>query len=97
MLRLVTGWDVTAAELRQTAARIVTAKKRFNILAGWTPVEDTLPDRLLSDALPEDARAQLSPERLAALVMAYNQARGWSAEGWLPEESTSQLLSAAGR
>ncbi len=48
MLRLVTGWDVTADELRQTAARIVTAKKRFNILAGWTPAEDTLPDRLLS-------------------------------------------------
>ena len=48
MLRLVTGWDVTAAELRQTAARIVTAKKRFNILAGWTPAEDTLPERLLT-------------------------------------------------
>jgi aldehyde:ferredoxin oxidoreductase len=85
MLRLVTGWDVTAAELRQTAARIVTAKKRFNILAGWTPAEDTLPDRLLTDALPEDSRAQLSHERLAALVAAYNQARGWSAEGWLPD------------
>jgi aldehyde:ferredoxin oxidoreductase len=83
MLRLVTGWDVTAAELRQTAARIVTTKKRFNILAGWTPAEDTLPDRLLSNALPEDARAQLSRERLEALVTAYNQARGWSAEGWL--------------
>jgi aldehyde:ferredoxin oxidoreductase len=89
MLQLVTGWDVTAAELRQTAARIVTAKKRFNILAGWTPAEDTLPDRLLSDALPEDARAQLSRERLAALVTAYNQARGWSAEGWLPDAMSS--------
>ncbi len=91
MLRLVTGWDVTVAELRQTAARIVTVKKRFNILAGWTPAEDTLPDRLLSDALPEDARAQLSHERLGALVAAYNQARGWSAEGWLPEIARCQL------
>jgi aldehyde:ferredoxin oxidoreductase len=89
-LRLITGWDTTAAELRQTAARIVTAKKRFNILAGWTPAEDTLPDRLLSDALPEDARAQLSREHLSALVVAYNQARGWSAEGWLPEEAISR-------
>ena len=57
MLRLVTGWDVTADELRETAARIVTAKKRFNILAGWTPAEDTLPDRMLRQPLPEDARA----------------------------------------
>ncbi len=57
MLHLVTGWDTSADELRRAAARIVTAKKRFNILAGWTPAEDTLPDRILHDALPEDARA----------------------------------------
>jgi aldehyde:ferredoxin oxidoreductase len=84
MLRLVTGWDVDADELRATAARIVTAKKRFNILAGWTPAEDTLPERLLSEALPEDPRAQLSPERLATLVEAYNRARGWTSDGYLP-------------
>jgi aldehyde:ferredoxin oxidoreductase len=84
MLRLVTGWDVSVDELRETAARIVTAKKRFNILAGWTPAEDTLPDRMLRQPLPEDARAQLSPERLALLVEAYNRARGWTLEGWLP-------------
>ncbi|HEX2474906.1 MAG TPA: aldehyde ferredoxin oxidoreductase family protein [Lacipirellulaceae bacterium] len=84
MLQLVTGWDVTADELRATAARIVTAKKRFNIEAGWTPAEDTLPARMLTDALPEDARARLAPERLATLVQAYNAARGWTPEGWLP-------------
>jgi aldehyde:ferredoxin oxidoreductase len=84
MLRLVTGWDVTSDELRTTAARIVTTKKHFNILAGWTPAEDTLPDRILSKPLPDDARAQLSHERLATLVRAYNEARGWTPEGWLP-------------
>jgi aldehyde:ferredoxin oxidoreductase len=83
MLRLVTGWDVTADELRETARRIVAAKKRFNILAGWTPAEDTLPDRLLRQPLPDDPQAQLSPERLSALVRAYNAARGWTADGWL--------------
>jgi aldehyde:ferredoxin oxidoreductase len=83
MLRLVTGWHVTADELRATAARIVTAKKRFNILAGWTPAEDTLPQRVLTDALPEDARAQISPARLATLVRAYNEARGWTPDGFV--------------
>src|SRR5262249_14933021 len=47
MLRLVTGWDVTESELRTTGARIVAAKKLFNVRAGWTPAEDTLPQRLL--------------------------------------------------
>ena len=86
ILQLVTGWDVTATELRATAQRIVTTKKRFNILAGWTPAEDTLPERMLQQALPEDPRSKLSPDRLRSLVKAYNLARGWSEEGWLPAE-----------
>src|SRR5690606_5873653 len=45
MLSLVTGWDVTSAELARTAERIVAAKKWYNIRQGWTPDEDTLPRR----------------------------------------------------
>jgi aldehyde:ferredoxin oxidoreductase len=89
VLQAVTGWNVTADELHAIATRIVTAKKRFNILAGWTPDEDTLPARLLTVALPEDARSQLSPERLSALIQAYNSTRGWSLEGWLPTAALS--------
>src|SRR5690348_3118788 len=33
MLRAVTGWQATAAELRDTARRIVAAKHQFNVLA----------------------------------------------------------------
>ena len=83
MLRLVTGWEVTDDELRQTARRIVTAKKEFNIRAGWTPAEDTLPERMLQQPLPDDTQAQLSPERLQALIEAYNIERGWSLDGYL--------------
>jgi aldehyde:ferredoxin oxidoreductase len=77
MLRSVTGWEVTADELRQTAARIVAAKREFNLLAGWTPAEDTLPDRFLNTPLPGDAAANLSRERLDALVAEYHRQRGW--------------------
>ena len=83
ILQLVTGWDVTARELRETARRIVTAKKRFNILAGWTPAEDTLPSRMLQKPASDDLRGHLSIERLNDLISAYNQGRGWSPEGWL--------------
>jgi aldehyde:ferredoxin oxidoreductase len=85
ILQLVTGWDVTARELRETARRIVTAKKRFNILAGWTPAEDTLPSRMLQRPAVDDLRGHLSLERLNELILAYNQARGWSPEGWLSQ------------
>ena len=75
MLRSVTGWDVTAGELRDTAVRIVAAKHEFNQLAGWTPEEDTLPERFLDAPLPNDAAAHLSRERLEALVTEYRRQR----------------------
>jgi aldehyde:ferredoxin oxidoreductase len=84
MLNLVTGWDVTAAELSQTAQRIVTAKKTFNIRQGWTPAEDTLPARFLSEPLADGPGIGmgLTRDQLQSLIRAYNVARGWSPEGW---------------
>jgi aldehyde:ferredoxin oxidoreductase len=77
MLRSVTGWDVTAGELRETARRIVSAKRQFNLLAGWTPAEDTLPERFLNTPLPNDPSASLSRERLDDLVAEYHRQRAW--------------------
>lgn len=77
MLRSVTGWDVSAEELHETARRIVAAKRQFNLLAGWTQAEDTLPDRFLNTPLPNDPAASLSRERLNDLVTEYHRQRGW--------------------
>lgn len=87
ILGLVTGWDVSGSELRETAKRLIDTKKRFNILAGWTPAEDTLPERMLTTAIPEDAQSTLPSERLQALIQAYNLARGWTADGWLNDDA----------
>jgi aldehyde:ferredoxin oxidoreductase len=77
MLRCVTGWNVTADELRETAKRIVSAKREFNVRAGWTPSEDTLPERFLDNALPSDPNAFLSRQSLEDLVAEYHRQRGW--------------------
>jgi aldehyde:ferredoxin oxidoreductase len=77
MLRNVTGWNVDSGELHEAARRIVSAKRDFNVLAGWTPAEDTLPERFLNTPLPDDPRASLSPERLYALIAEYHRQRGW--------------------
>lgn len=86
MLRLVTGWDTSADELQATAARIVAAKKVFNVRAGWQRAEDTLPPRMLARALADDPAAQLSQAQLDAAISAYYAARGWSAEGQPPAD-----------
>jgi aldehyde:ferredoxin oxidoreductase len=77
MLQAVTGWDVTADELRETARRIVATKRQVNLLAGWTMEEDTLPERFLNSPLASDLAASLTRERLQELVAEYHRQRGW--------------------
>lgn len=93
LLAAVTGRGVTADELRTVARRVVTAKKLFNVREGWTPAEDTLPKRFLTDRLPdgESPGASLPADRLREMVAAYNQARGWTADGWVPAEVIDRL------
>jgi aldehyde:ferredoxin oxidoreductase len=83
MLRHVTGWDISADELRTVARRIVTAKKLYNVREGWTAVEDTLPKRFLSEGLPNgvSAGAVLPAARLQEMIQTYYQSRGWDEDG----------------
>lgn len=93
ILREVTGWDVDAAELAALAARVVSARKAFNIREGWTPADDTLPRRFLAEELPEGAArgARLPEERLREMIRAYNIARGWTPDGYLSAEQRADL------
>jgi aldehyde:ferredoxin oxidoreductase len=78
LLAVVTGWDIDADELHDTARGIVAAKHAFNRREGWTRAEDTLPARLLDVplTLPSGREAALSRERLDTMVDAYYRTRG---------------------
>jgi aldehyde:ferredoxin oxidoreductase len=93
LLGNVTGWDVTADELRTVARRVVTARKLFNAREGWTPTEDTLPRRFLTEGLPDGTTpgAALPAERLREMVRAYNESRGWGFDGWVPADQVAEL------
>ena len=100
LLRAVTGWEFDADELRRLARRVVAVRKAYNIDAGWRPEDDTLPDRFLEDELPTGpvAGTRLPRERLAEMVRAYYQARGWGDDGRLPDTVMRDLgLEASGR
>jgi aldehyde:ferredoxin oxidoreductase len=83
LLSAVTGWDVTAAELRGTARRIVLAKRVYNIREGWRPADDWLPDRLLTEPLTLESgrEARLTAARLRAMIDAYYKERGLDSAG----------------
>ncbi len=93
MLRAVTGWDTSADELRAVARRVVHLRKAFNIREGWQPRDDTLPPRLLSEGLPSagGVEARLPASRLREMVTAYNEARGWTRDGYLPPGILEEL------
>ena len=93
LLSGVTGWDVDGAELRQTARRIVMAKRAFNIREGWQPEDDWLPERLLSEPLQVGSGrvAALTPERLRGMISAYYAARGLDADGRPGEAARADL------
>jgi aldehyde:ferredoxin oxidoreductase len=83
LLSAVTGWEVAAGELRATAARIVMAKRVYNIREGWRPEDDWLPERLLNEplTLPSGRVATLTAGRLRAMIGSYYELRGLDPEG----------------
>ena len=64
-------------------------------MSGWTPAEDTLPQRFLTQALPDDEKATLTADELKVAVQAYHQHRGWSEDGY-PTTAQRQALKLPG-
>jgi aldehyde:ferredoxin oxidoreductase len=87
-LTAITGQPITADELRASAARIVLAKKLFNVREGWSRAEDRLPKRFLSERLPSGVAqgVRIDADRLEALIAAYYEARGFARDGSVPPE-----------
>ncbi|GAA1600245.1 aldehyde ferredoxin oxidoreductase [Kribbella sancticallisti] len=83
LLAGVTGWDVDGTELRETARRIVHAKRAYNLREGWKPEDDWLPDRFLDTSLElaSGRTATLPAERLRSMIARYYAERGLDAEG----------------
>jgi aldehyde:ferredoxin oxidoreductase len=84
MLEGVTGSDVTVAELRTVAGRIVTGRKCLNIREGWTRTENTIPARHFTVSASTSRRPPLTRTRLEAQVAACYRERGWTDDGNVP-------------
>ena len=71
----MTGWDVSADDLRDVARRVVNARKCINEREGWTADEDTLPGRFLSDEPAAPGAPFLPADRLRGMIAAYYAGR----------------------
>jgi aldehyde:ferredoxin oxidoreductase len=93
ILRKVTGWSFSAAELQQVGERINVLKKLFNVRQGWQPEDDWLPPRLLSEPLPTGVGrgVGLTQTELRGMIAGYYKARGWDEHGRVPLEKQKAL------
>ncbi len=93
LYNMVTGLDLTAAELKAVGERVWNLKKAFNIREGWTRADDWLPDRVLMDPVPDGPSkgSFVTADELNMMIDSYYVARGWTPEGLIPREKLIEL------
>jgi aldehyde:ferredoxin oxidoreductase len=74
----------------QAGERIWNLERMFNLKAGLSKKDDTLPKRLLEEPLPEGgAKGQVV--RLSEMLPEYYQLRGWDQSGVPTKEKLKEL------
>ena len=83
MVRAVTGWDVSVAELESIGERIVNLERLFNVREGVRRAADVLPWKVMHEPIPDGPSAGMHcpPDELAAMLDAYYALRGWDPDG----------------
>ena len=80
----------SADELMEVGERIWTLERQFNMDAGFTAADDTLPKRILKDAAKTGpAKGQVN--QLDKMLPEYYQLRGWTADGRPTNETLNRL------
>ncbi len=81
-------WSVDS--MLEAGERIWNMERQFNLAAGFTGKDDTLPERLLKDAA-KTGPAKGLVSGLDKMLPEYYELRGWSADG-VPTDTTLQRL-----
>ncbi len=86
LVRMATGWDFTLAEFRKTGDRLQTLGRCFSAREGLRRDQDILPERLMSDPLPDGPAQGMTLDRASLEKMkdAYYQLRGWDVASGIP-------------
>ena len=80
----------TTDRLLEVGERIWNLERKFNIDAGFTGKDDTLPPRLLKDSAKTGPAEGLT-SGLETMLPEYYEARGWTTDGVPTNETLSRL------
>jgi aldehyde:ferredoxin oxidoreductase len=82
--------DWTAERLTEIGERVWNLERQFNLAAGITAADDTLPKRLLEVPAPSGS-AKGKVNELDKMLPEYYAARGWTADGVPSNETLARL------
>ena len=90
IMNLATGEDYTQESLLKAGERIFNLERLFLLRAGITSADDTLPERMLKEPMPEGpAKGQVV--ELDQMLPRFYELRGWNEEG-VPTETKLEEL-----
>jgi aldehyde:ferredoxin oxidoreductase len=90
MIRTAVGVNYTDEEVLRIGERIWNLEKLFNLKAGFTKADDTLPPRLLTEPL-KDGPGKGLVVRLDEMLSEYYKVRGWKEDSEPTEEKLKEL------
>jgi len=79
-LSAVTGLDYATGDLIRVGERVWNLERLYNLREGFAAAADTLPPRLLEEAVPDGPSAGWV-SKLAPMLAEYYRARGWDENG----------------
>ena len=83
--------DWSAERCLEVGERIWNMERDFNLAAGLTAMDDTLPKRLLKDIAAKTGPAKGRVNDLGAMLPEYYELRGWTPEGVPTNETRNRL------
>jgi aldehyde:ferredoxin oxidoreductase len=90
LLSAVTGVSYQPQDLHLTGERIWNLERLYNLREGFTFADDNLPERLLSEPLPEGPAAGHTVD-LQPMIKEYYRFRGWDSMGVPSAKKLAQL------
>jgi aldehyde:ferredoxin oxidoreductase len=89
-LEAITGAGYNMGSFMKAGERIWNVERLFNLRAGFTTADDTLPKRMLEEPMPEGP-AKGHVAKLGEMLPEYYQLRGWDSSGNIPAEKLKEL------
>jgi len=92
MLSGATGAEFSTSHLETMAERVANLERLFNLRAGLTAADDTLPDRFQTEYITTDEGDTLiPPDKVDKMRSGYYMVRGWDGGGVPSEETLTRL------